>query len=176
MYVGHVMWLFDGMKTNFVRRSVSNAAFESTARHEHAESVRMMVSPVRTLGTGCPTEFRCEDDQCFVEKSPLFQVFYEAGHGSINLHRQLRMIGFQCRMLIPCSGSTGTMLNLNKPHPFFNESSCGEQLLAEWTRFLLVEAVQILRCFCFGTEIDDVRNGRLHSKRQLIRFNPRVQC
>ena len=65
--------------------------------------------------------------------------------------------------------------DLHEPHAPLDHAAGEQAPLAEFFRLLLVEAVQRLRLGRFVAHIDQLRRGRLHAKRQLVRLDPRRQ-
>jgi len=72
--VGHVVPIFDGVKTERVGGAVGDAAFEPAAGHHHRESERVMVAPVAALRAGRAAEFGADHHQRFIQHAALFQV------------------------------------------------------------------------------------------------------
>ena len=69
----------DDVVGEFVGFSKNSAAFDSAAGHPKAVATRMVVSPKTFLGdvalaVSGASEFAAPDNECFVQKSALFEV------------------------------------------------------------------------------------------------------
>ena len=69
--IGHVVRMLHGMEPQFISGPVHEASFDSSSGHPDAESVGMMIASIRALGARGASELGPENDEGFLEKSPL---------------------------------------------------------------------------------------------------------
>ena len=67
--VGHIVPIFNSMKTKLVGRAVRDSAFDSAAGHPHGEAVGMVIATVAVLRTGSAAEFAGPDHDGLDRKS-----------------------------------------------------------------------------------------------------------
>lgn len=85
MHIGHVMGMFDGVKTKFICAAMDGSTFDSAPRHPHTETIGMMVSAITALGARRAAKLGRENDKRLVQQSPLFQILQQTGNRLINL-------------------------------------------------------------------------------------------
>ena len=84
---------------------------------------------------------------------------------------------FQSSVGIPRPGSAiGAMEDLHESDSLFHESSRRQALLREGFGGGIIQSVGVLNGLRLLSEINDVGDCRLHTKRQLIRLDPRRKC
>ena len=79
--------IFDGVETNFVGRAMDCSCTNSTTRHPHGETVRVMVASIgftRNLGDRGTPEFAPPDHQRILKETALLQVLDEGGDGAVD--------------------------------------------------------------------------------------------
>ena len=89
--VRDVMTILDGVKPEFIRDAVLNAALHSAAGKPRAEALRMMIAPGALRARRSP-ELRAEHDERFVEEPALLEVLQQTGDRLVHLCRQRRMV------------------------------------------------------------------------------------
>ena len=72
--VGDIVPVLDGMKTEFIGRTVGSSSLDSATRHPDGKAEVVVTSPVRTLAAGSAAELRAPDYERFVEESSLPEV------------------------------------------------------------------------------------------------------
>jgi hypothetical protein len=117
----------------------------------------MMIAAVTVLRTGCAAEFGGEDDQSFLEKAALFEVFKEGANRLINGERQAGMIFLQAGVCVPCAGGDAAVLNLNEADAAFDQAAGSEKLAGEFFAVILVQAVELLDVFGLVRIIENFR-------------------
>ena len=110
MNVGHVVGVLDRVKADFICSPVGDTALYAAACHPNAESVWVMVPPIRTLGSRGSPKLRGEDDQRLVEQAPLLQILEQARDGSVDLHGAPRAPSWT--QLVATAEAGATMLQL----------------------------------------------------------------
>ena len=76
------------------------------------------------------------------------------------------MIAFQIAVSVP--GAAGPAIHLHEAHAAFDQPPGQETSVAELRRFFPFETVRLFYRVRFVRQIDGLRRGRLHSKRQFI--------
>ena len=74
MEVVHVHGILDGMKSEVIRRSISETTFDSSASHPHRECRRMMIATVTILDRWRSPKFRAPDNQRIFQHAALLQI------------------------------------------------------------------------------------------------------
>ena len=85
MPVVYVQFAFDGFVTVFVGGTVAETSFDSAASHPGRVALCVVVATVTSLSVWCTTEFACPDDQRILEHVAAFQIFQQAGDGTVCL-------------------------------------------------------------------------------------------
>ena len=85
MNVGDVMWMFDGVKAEFVGAAVDGATFGAATGHPDAEAVRMMVAPIAALRAWGAAKLGREDDESVIKHTTLLEVFEQASNRLVHL-------------------------------------------------------------------------------------------
>ncbi len=75
--------------SDLIRFTVGESAFESAARHEDGESEGVVISAGDIFAAAAvfaewgASELACDNDECFVEETALFQIFDERSDGLV---------------------------------------------------------------------------------------------
>ena len=96
--------VLDGVVTEFIRASVTQAPSYSRARHPHRKSVRMMIPAHRAitlLGCRGPTKFSSPKDESILEESPGLEVENQSSDGFVDLANIERVSFFEVGVLVP---------------------------------------------------------------------------
>jgi hypothetical protein len=72
MDIGYIMRVFDGVVANFISSSMNCASLDASSCHPDAKPIRMMVSPIGSLGSRGSPEFSGEDHDGILKESALF--------------------------------------------------------------------------------------------------------
>ena len=173
VHVGHIVAVFDRVKTYLVRFSVGDSSLDSAARHPDGEPIRVVIAPVAVLGTRCAAEFARPDDQGFIQKPALFEVFEERPNRLIHLAAEFGMPFLESFVGVPpARAAAAAVINLDKADAVFDQSPRRQHLPAEGLGFLLMEAVLLLRLLGFVGKIDDLRHRHLHAIGQFVGLDP----
>ena len=85
MEVMHMHRVFDGMKSEIIRRSISQTTFNTSARHPHRECRRMMIAAVAIFDRWRSPKFRAPDNQRVFQHSSLLQIGQQSCDGLVDL-------------------------------------------------------------------------------------------
>ena len=85
VYVGDIMPVLNRMKSKLVSATMSDAAFDSPARHPYTETEDVMIAPVSALRPRGAAEFGCEDDQRLFEQAAPIQIRKQRANRLIHL-------------------------------------------------------------------------------------------
>ena len=71
--VGNVMWVFNGVKAQFIGCAMNYTGLYAAPGKPAGEALRMMVA-TRALGTGRAAELSAEHHQCILQHSALLEI------------------------------------------------------------------------------------------------------
>src|SRR5690554_3044472 len=177
MKIMHVHSVFYAIIADFIRFSITKALLDSGTCHPHCESLQMMVTPLKTYtGSGLhhwrSSELPSPYHQGVFQQAPLFQVLEKGGHGLIygftgSPHPLSHTISSAYAMGIPT-----VIIELDKPHPFFDQPSRQETIVGKRgrSRFRSVHLMDIGGLLLY---VHNIRHRRLHLKSQFVLSNPR---
>ena len=74
MQIGDIVSVFNGVKSDFVRRTMSQSAFNSASGEGYRESIWMMIAAVSILKARRSSKLSTDDDERFIEHPALFQI------------------------------------------------------------------------------------------------------
>src|SRR5262249_59340194 len=113
-------------------RAAGGSAFDCAASQPYAETVHVMVAPVRALGDRQAPEFAVPDDQGRIEEAASLEVFDQPGDGLVGLGAVQSVIAFQIPMRIPARFEVPAAGEyLHEAHAAFDQSPRHQSLSAE---------------------------------------------
>ena len=170
--IGDVVSVLDRVEPQFVGRSVDHSTLDPASGHPDREPVVVVISAVLALGTGRASELAGPDHDGFVEQSSLLQVTQQTGDRLVGLAAHAGVVADEVGMSVPGPGGSASMKHLHESHALLDQSTGGQQVLAKWTRGRVVEAVECLGLLGLTAQVHDLRNRRLHAKRQVVGLDP----
>ncbi len=141
--------VFDGMQTNFIRRTIGCSGLDAGTGHPCAECVFVVVSAGiafifirRQLGDRKSAKLSSPDNQCGIEEPALFQILQQTGDRFVGTITASFEIGGQARMVIP---RVSVDVQLNEAHATFHQSTSDQTAATVRVRWLRPDAIQFLR-------------------------------
>ena len=116
VHIGDVMRILHRMEAQFIGRSMDDASPDASPRHPDAETERVMIPSIGSLGTRRPAELGREDDNGIVEEPALLQILEESCCRTIDLQGQLAVVFPEFGMLIPGPRGPITVHDLDEAH------------------------------------------------------------
>ena len=162
-----VDFVFDGSEAEFVGRADDLATANATAREPCRVAVGIVVAALIALHHGRAAEFTGPGDERRVEQPALCQIGQQAGDWPINGRGDVAMIRRAFAVGVP----VGT-IELDIPNTAFDHPPREQAHTAEAFCGRRVESVQIASGGGLTSQIDQIRCGRLHAKRELVIGDP----
>src|SRR5207247_10743034 len=160
-----------------VRRSDDLTALYPTPGHPYGEAIRIVVASLRAvltaIGGRTAAELAAPDYQRRVQQASGFQVRQQTGHRLVGLGRFGLMVLVTGDMAIP----VGRIHPIAGPHLYeantaLHQPARQQTASAEVRAYGIIQAVKLLGCVGFASDVGRFRRRHLHAERQLVRRDP----
>ena len=155
-----------GAQPHGISRAVGHAAAHAGAGQPHRVAPRVVVAAGALLAHRHAAELATPNHQRVVQYAARFQILQQTGNRQIGSAAVLAVVLQDIFVRVPASGVAG--VKLHEAHAFFDHSPGQQAARAKLVRLLLTDAIQPAGCLGFAGDVDDLRRGRLHAKRQLV--------
>ena len=146
-----VDFVFHGLVTELVGRSMMDSAFDAAAGHPDGESLGIVVATGAALRVGGAAKFSTPNDKRFIKQSTACEIGQQCGGRLIRGRSAGTVVRFNVGVSIPRHIVHGTVTirvfagkDLHKTHATLNETARGEALAGKDFAGLVVEAVELL--------------------------------
>ena len=156
-----------GLEADLVKLAVGGASLDAGAGHEHAETVRVVVSATVALGNGHAAELTAPDDECGVDEAGALEVGEEGVDGAVGGAAVALMVAVEVAVGVPFA----VAVDLDEADTSLDEAAGEKAFGAEGAGFFLVEAVHLAGGRGFGIEVDEVGGFHLHAGGELEAFD-----
>src|SRR5436190_20871408 len=108
MQIVDVHFVLDGGCAKLVSGAIDHAAANTASRQDGREGLGIVIAPgivvAAAITDGLAAKFSAPNDECGVEKAPLFQVGDEGSQGLIDFLCALRPPAFDVLVMVPTTG------------------------------------------------------------------------
>src|SRR6185437_5230384 len=168
-----VDFVLDRVPAEFVGGAVDDASLHAASGKPHRKAERMMFAAVGPFRGRRAAEFASPHDQRVFQQAARFQVLQQSGDRPIGRRAALGQRVFDLAVVVPAR-SVG-VVNLDEPHPAFDQSPRQQALAAEDVGRRLADAIQSPGGFGFSIQVERLGSFDLHAEGQLERGDPSVE-
>ena len=130
--VGDVVWVFNGVKAQFVGCAMNYAGLYAAPGKPAGEALRMMVA-TRALRAGRAAELSAKHHQCILQHSAPLEILQKTRDRLVDLRCFDVIILFNVAMRIPRARAAGAVINLDEANALLHHAPSGEALRSELT-------------------------------------------
>ena len=170
MEVIHFHLVLDGVITPVIRGAIGHSTLDATTSHPHREAIRVVITAIPALCHRGTAKLTTPDHQRVIQHPTSLKVLEQASNWLVDRTRIVFMTTLEVSVLIPAVMPRSRTSQLNKAHTALEEATRHQALCSKNARrsILMVNAIQLFRCFGLTAEVVEVWDSRLHFEGQLI--------